>query len=111
MRVLIVFLLLCATALAQPTPVINGPKDARPGDIVLLDASGSGATHYVWAVDLSGVEVPADGGVNLSLLPMCYGNRASRSRNRRPTTADRRIWCSARPATGCNCRPIPASTA
>lgn len=63
---LIAWLLLCSAAWAQPDPLIDGPTEARPGDIVLLDASESDATHFAWAVDLSGVNVPEEGGADLS---------------------------------------------
>lgn len=57
-------LLCCNSADAQspaPVPAINGPTTARTGDLILLDASGSTATHFDWLVDTSGVQVPSNG--------------------------------------------------
>ena len=60
MRTAIAFLLLAQVALAQgaPTPTITGPTKAKTGDIIILDASTSGATHYSWLVDASDVTMP-----------------------------------------------------
>ncbi len=48
MRVLIAFLLLSSTVYAQATAVISGPKEVAPGDLVILDASGSDADSLQW---------------------------------------------------------------
>lgn len=48
MRIFIAFLLLTSTACAQATAVISGPKEVAPGDLVILDASGSDADSLQW---------------------------------------------------------------
>jgi hypothetical protein len=48
MRILIAFLLLSSTCYAQATAVISGPKEVAPGDLVIMDASGSDADALQW---------------------------------------------------------------
>lgn len=61
MRTLAALLLLCAVAAADaPVAKIAGPTSGRPGDILILDASGSAATFHDWSIDTADVQVPAD---------------------------------------------------
>ncbi len=58
-RVFAILLSLSAiTSAAPPVATINGPADARIGDIVILDASGSSADHFAWSIDATAVQIP-----------------------------------------------------
>jgi hypothetical protein len=49
-------ILWCAVAFAaDPVPVIVGPTEADPYELVVLDSSTSEAEHRCWLVDTSGV--------------------------------------------------------
>lgn len=48
MRALLAWVILTATACAQATAIITGPKEVAPGDLVILDASGSDADSLQW---------------------------------------------------------------
>jgi hypothetical protein len=48
---------------AGPSAVIKGPKSAGPGDLVILDASGSDATSFAWVLANSDKTIlPVDNG-------------------------------------------------
>lgn len=54
MKPLLIWLLLAATALAQtPRAVITGPKESRPGALVVLDATESEGTGRLWLLAVS----------------------------------------------------------
>jgi hypothetical protein len=54
MKTLSILLLLAASALAQtPRAVITGPKEARPGALVVLDATESEGTGRLWLLAVS----------------------------------------------------------
>jgi len=62
--------LLAATARANPpTAVITGPTGGVAGDILLLDASGSGAEFYAWSV------TPRLPGERPTILPLEEGRK------------------------------------
>lgn len=47
---LVAWLAFASTAVAQVTAVVTGPKDSLPGDLVVLDASGSTASAFRWVL-------------------------------------------------------------
>ncbi len=67
MRTVFVWLLLAAAALAQsPRAVITGPKESRPGSLVVLDATESEGTGRLWLLAVSPEAtsfLPVDGGL------------------------------------------------
>lgn len=49
--ILLTLLLISATAIADtPKAIISGPTGGTPGDIIILDASGSIGTFFKWAI-------------------------------------------------------------
>lgn len=61
--VLLVALLAAGSQAAGPKAVVSGPKQARAGDVVILDASQStGATHFNWRPMGNAAAVPLQDG-------------------------------------------------
>lgn len=58
MRTILAFLLLIATAYAEPIPKINGPTEADPYELVVIDSSESTCAARNWLIDTSDVQIP-----------------------------------------------------
>ena len=59
----VLFVLAWATLAQAATAVIEGPTEAPPGDLVILDASKSDAVSFAWALVPKGKSfLPVDGG-------------------------------------------------
>lgn len=62
MRLACILLLIPCTLQAQVKAVVDGPKEANPGDLVVLDATDSVGTVYAWTLLQNRVCLPVDGG-------------------------------------------------
>jgi hypothetical protein len=61
---------LSAFGLGRPWPASRGRRRRRPGDLVILDASGSDATTFTWVLANSDKTfLPVDGGKRCVFSP------------------------------------------